>query len=243
MTGLELADSLASAVDSREGAWQFIRMFARTWLSPLTAQDGCGEDELVAAEQRLGEPLPAAVREAYALFGKRSDLTSNQDRLLSPEDVDLDYAEEALVFRVENQGAADWGVPLDQLDEPDPRVDIRLNLEDWYRESWEAWLPRFSLACVEIVLSESLSSPAHLGDSRQQVEDDAALLETRYVRLPLPEYPTSRTGAPGIRWYAGTDVLLRVDGGSHLRVRARTPAALDEVRRDLPGDWQTPGGA
>jgi hypothetical protein len=53
--------------------------FAGSWRSPLTERDGCGEDELAAAERRLGLRLPAAVREAYALFGKWPDLTSNQD--------------------------------------------------------------------------------------------------------------------------------------------------------------------
>src|SRR5215469_974335 len=143
LTGFEFAEALASAIDTRDGVWQWIRAFAGSWLSPLTERDGCGEDELAAAERRLGHRLPAAVREAYALFGKRPDMTSNQDRLLSPGDVDLDYTEEALVFRIENQGVAEWGIQLDHVDQPDPAVDIRMSMADWHSESWEAWLPRF----------------------------------------------------------------------------------------------------
>ena len=237
LTGFEFAEALGAAIETRRGVWEFIRTFAGAWLSPLTAVDGCDEDELAALERRLDIQLPAAVREAYALLGKRPDLTSNQDRLLGPDDIDLDYAEEAVIFRVENQGAADWGIALDQLGESDPRVDIRLNMADWHDEHWEAWLPRFSLACVEIVLSESLWSSAELGASRLLDPNDVKLLEELSTRLPLPEYPTSQTAAPGIRWFAATDVLLRDDSRLRLWARARTPTALDEVRSALPGDW------
>jgi hypothetical protein len=239
LTGHEFAGRLASAIGAREDTWQFIRDFAGGWLSPLTAGDGCSEDELAAVEQRLGVRLPAAIREAYALLGNRPDLTSNHDCLLSPEDIDVDYAEEALVFRAENQGAASWGVPLDQLDKADPPVAVRMHMADWHDESWDAWLPRFSLACVEIVLSESLHSATALRGLKRQMADDTRLLEERFALLPLPEYPTSHTAVPAIRWHAGLDVLLRDDQRVHLWARARTPTALEDVRRALPGDWQT----
>ena len=239
MTGLEFADRLASAIGTREDTWLFIRDFADGWLSPLGADDGCGEDELAAVEQRLGVRLPAAIREAYALLGKRPDLTSNHDCLLSPEEIDVDYTEEALIFRTENQGAASWGVPLDQLHEADPPVAIRMHMADWHDESWDAWLPRFSLACVEIVLSESLHSSTALRGFKRQTADDTRLLEERFAPLPLPEYPTSQTAVPPIRWYAGPDVLLRDDQRVHLWARARTPVALEDARHALPGDWQS----
>ncbi|NED52573.1 SMI1/KNR4 family protein, partial [Micromonospora aurantiaca] len=68
--------------------------------------DGTPETELAAAEKKLGVRLPAAVREAYMLFGRREDLHSNMQHLLAPADFYVDDREEALVFREENQGAA-----------------------------------------------------------------------------------------------------------------------------------------
>jgi hypothetical protein len=238
LTGAEFADRLGSAIGTRAGTWQFIRDFASGWLSPLVESDGCGEDRMAAVERRLGLRLPAAITEAYALLGNRHDMTSNQDCLLGPEEIDVDYAEEALVFREESKGAATWGVPLHQLDEADPPVAFRMHMADWHDESWDAWLPRFSLACVEIVLSESLHSAPALRACRRQTADDTRRLEERYPRLALPEYPTSQTAVPAVRWFAGQDVLLRDDQRQVLWARARTPAALEGVRLALPGDWQ-----
>jgi hypothetical protein len=131
-------------------------------------------------------------------------------------------------------------VPLDQLDEADPPVAVRFHMADWHDESWDAWLPRFSMACVEIVLWESLHAAGSPRAGKRQTPDDTRLLEERYARLALPDYPTSQTEVPAVRWYAGQDVLLRDDQRVQLWARARTADALDDVRRALPGDWQTP---
>lgn len=206
-------------------------------MSPLGQDDGCGEAELAAAEDRLGLRLPAALREAYGLFGRRADLTSNQDELLSPDELDVDEAGEVLVFRVENQACASWGVPLADVDAADPPVVMRLDLEDKQAESWDAWLDRFSLACVEMVLSESLFSDDELAGHRELTEQDVALVEQLYARLPMPEYPVSRT-VPGIRWFAGPDLVLREDGRQVLWVRGRTAESVEEVLHALPGEWE-----
>ncbi|WET76226.1 SMI1/KNR4 family protein [Amycolatopsis sp. QT-25] len=233
----DLVGEVARGVRDRAGAWRFIQGFAAHWMSPLGQDDGCGEAELTAAEDRLGLRLPAALREAYGLFGRRADLTSNQDELFSPDELDVDEAGEVLVFRVENQGAASWGVPLADLDAADPPVVMRPDLEDKQAESWDAWLDRFSLACVEVVLSESLFSDDELGGHRELTEQDVALLEQLYARLPMPEYPASQTG-PGIRWFAGPDLVLREDGRQVLWVRGRTAESFEEVLHALPGEWE-----
>lgn len=121
-----------------------------------------------------------------------------------------------LVFRVENQVSAYWGVPL-----ADPPMVMRMDLEDEYAEPWDAWLDRFSLACVEMVLSESLFGDDELGGHRALTERDVALLEQRYTRLPMPEYPVSQT-VPGIRRFADPDGVLREDSRQLLWVRGRT---------------------
>jgi hypothetical protein len=235
----DLVQELA-AVRTRQDVWGFIKAFTAAWASGLTADDGVGDDELDAAERRLGLRLPVAVREAYALFGRRDDLTSNQDQLLNPADMYVDGDGQALVFRDENQGAARWGVLMVDLDKPDPPVWIKLDLADKEAERWEAWLETFSSACVEIVLSESLFASDELADNRAQHTGDTGVLVERFARLALlPDYPTSQVSVPGVRWFAGADLILRDDQRMWLWVRARTASALDGLRVELPGDWMS----
>lgn len=218
-----------AGVGDRASAWRFIEGFAAAWAVPLTAADGWDDTVLDEAEARLGVPLPAAMREAYALFGRRDDLTRNQDELLEPKQLYLHDG--LLVFRDENQGAARWGADTSA---PDSRVMIRADLADEEAERWEPWLDRFSLACVEMVLSESLHADEELADYRETDEDDLEVLE-RYARLPIPEYPAGEV--PGTRWFAGPDVILREDQRAWLTVRARTVDALRTVCDDFGDGW------
>ncbi|MEV4332826.1 SMI1/KNR4 family protein [Streptomyces sp. NPDC049597] len=233
----DLVRSLAAAVDDRGAAWEFVRGFAADWTTePLGTGDGWSEGDLAAAEERLGLRLPAALREAYALLGRREDLTGNHDTLRAPQELEVDEAGEALVFRDENQGAARWGILLADLAQEDPAVRIRPDLADKSREKWEDWLARTSLAFVEIVLSESLHAPDDLVDVLDGLdEQDAEELEQHGVRLPFPPYPPGEE--PGTRWFLRDDVLLREDAGAWLMARGRTEKVLDAVREAIPGDW------
>ncbi|GLZ32768.1 hypothetical protein Lesp02_49560 [Lentzea sp. NBRC 105346] len=216
----------------RAGVWRLIEDFAAHWASPLTPGDGVDEAELTAAEERLCLRLPDAMRQAYRLFGRRDDLTDNQDVLLDLAGIGVDG--DVLVYRVENQGAAYWGVRLTDLDQADPPVVMRLDLVEKDAESWEPWLDRFSLACAEIVLSESLFADGPVNNAALA---DATALEQLFERLPVPEYPASRSG-PGTRWFAGPDVVLREDQRQRLWVRARTSEALARVLAELPCEWE-----
>jgi hypothetical protein len=161
----DLHEELAVGVRDAAGAWRFIRRFAAGYASPILAGDGCDDEELRAAEARLGFPLPASLREAYALIGKRHDLTRTQDRLLAPEQMRVDDAGQVLVFRLEDQNVAQWGVPLPAMSEPDPPVVFRLDSFRPAERAWQPFLGRVSLACVEMVLSEWMLSG---GDVRRQ---------------------------------------------------------------------------
>lgn len=230
----DLAASLAGGVEGRSGAWAFIQGFAAHWTgAALGSGDGWTEADLAAAEERLGLRLPAALREAYLLFGRRRDLTSNHDVLLGPAELYVDDAGEALVFRHENQGAASWGILIDGLRDDDPAVFIRPDLADKSAERWEHWLERLSLCFVEIVLSESLQADEGICDFLDPDDADLELLETDFVRLPFPAYPAGEE----IRWFLGRDVLLREDDGAAVLARGRTPQDLDRVRDLIPGDW------
>lgn len=218
--------------DRRHG-WDSVRALAAAFERSLADGDGVDPDELREAESRLGFALPAALREAYLLFGRRVDLTASQDQLLAPGRLHRD-PDGVLVFRVENQYCASWGVRLGAgaLDDPPALLNIG--------DGWEPYADRLSLALVEMALSESMSS-ARDGrtDNRSLGSVAQAELGVAFERLSLPDFPCwAVPDCPPVRWYAGPDVLLRDDAGEWLWVHGRTPAAVQAVRDRLPGGWE-----
>ncbi|MEU4092636.1 SMI1/KNR4 family protein [Streptomyces sp. NPDC026673] len=235
----DVSVELRGGVQTRFHAWHFVRWFADAWMDrPLRAEDGCPEEELAAAEADLGFGLPAALREGYGLFGRRDDLTRQQDPLVRPTGLYVDEAlNGVLIFRRENQDCAYWGIPLDEIEQEDPPVVV---------ESSEGWIPffdRMSSAWVELVLSESLFG-ADAEDLYNACELPDALmpnLRTRYARVDLPDHPmwASRDDSP-VRWYAAPGRLVRRDGiedQSWIHACGRTPADLETIRTELPGPW------
>ncbi|MER5494553.1 hypothetical protein [Streptomyces sp. NPDC002490] len=229
----------ATAAGRAGAIWDFIRSFAEDWARPLAPEDGCPEGELRERADRLGLALPAAVHEAYALFGRRDDLVRVQDRLLRPAQWEYDPETEVLIVRVENQYAVEWGVSLAGHGDPsDPPVFFRATDE----ETWLPFLDRFSLACAEMVLSESLFAPGAALDNRALDPVTTARVAELCTPLPLPGYPVWAVpeGEP-VRWFHRDGVLLRADGSDWLWARGRDAAALAAARADLPGEWLLDG--
>lgn len=219
-------------------AWRFIRRFAEAHATALVAADGYDAEMLRAAEERLGFALPAALRAVYALFGRRDDLTRSQDRLLAPEQVHVDDAGEVMVFRVEHQHVAQWGVPLSAVTGADPPVVFRLESISPAGRTWQPFLERVSLAGVEMMLSEWLLSGDTFADNRDLDAAAVAVLERRFRRLPFPGYPCwAVPGGGPVRWFEGHGAVLREDAGTWLWVRAASADGLAAVRRALPGMW------
>jgi hypothetical protein len=232
----DISRELASALADRTAAWRFITDYAAAWQEPIRGGDGYEDEDLDAAEAQLGVRLPAALWEAYRLFGRRRDLTNIQDQLLTPESIRV--REDGLVFRVENQSVMYWGLRLIDLGQPDPPVHMLDPHVPEGEQRWEPWLPTVSLTCVEMVLAETMFGNVGFLDNRELGTKDQAILDERFVRLALPPYPVSGT-LPAQHWWARPDVLAR-NTGDWLWVLARTEQALAEVRRELPGDWLMP---
>jgi hypothetical protein len=230
-----VAQSLAGVQDAGS-AFSFLEWFAREWLMPLRGGDGCTADEVAAAEERLGLRLPASLAAFYRLLGRRGDLTSHQDRLVVLNSLTVEDG--VLVYRIEAAGCASWGVRIADLGLADPPTVVYGDYESG--GSWRPFLDSFSLAAVEMVLSEAVM-PGHAEwyDCRKLDEADIVRLEQLYERLPFPEYPGwwRPEVESVIRWFGGPDVLLREDGRAWLWVLARSPASLARVRDALPGQW------
>ncbi|MFD6422263.1 SMI1/KNR4 family protein [Streptomyces sp. NPDC060198] len=235
----DVSVALRGGVRTRTHAWDFVRWFAHAWMGlPLKPEDGSTEAELASAEAELGFVLPAALREGYALFGRRSDMTRQQDPLLAATELHVDDAlGGVLVFRHENQGCALWAIPLAEIGQDDPPVLV---------ESHDGWIPfldRMSLAWVELVLSESLFGADHLRlyDACELPNALLPRLHERYARVDLPDHPMWASGSDSpVRWYAAPGRLVRRDGPydhAWIHARGRTAADLEAVREDLPGPW------
>lgn len=226
-TASDMSSRLLDALADRPSAWRFIASFAADWRSPLEPGDGHDTAELDAAEARLGVKLPAALREAYALFGRRDDLTRNQDELLTPSE--LNIYQGALVYQAENQGAAHWGILLSDLGNDDPATVMRADLADKSQERWEPWTERLSVALIDLVMSETAYYEADGLSDGAELDDD--------VLAAFHELPTVLPARHESSWYLGDDVLLHARGNWWLTVRARTAQALDAVRENHLVGW------
>ncbi len=234
--GFDAGAALRAGLGDRRQSWEFIRRFAAEWTAPLAAGDGVSRDSWLAAEQRIGVDLPAALREAYLLFGRRPDLTARQDRLVSPHELSFDDSGTAVVFRVENQYCAEWGVVAADLASADPPVYVR----DHSRGGWEPFLDRVSVACVEMVLSEVLLGAGKLGNACPLPDELITVVESAYEQMALPEYPLWTDDGITVRWFSAPGRLLRMDGrGPYcwLFVRGRTPADLESICTTIRGPW------
>jgi hypothetical protein len=232
------AQSLMGVRDAGS-AVAFIEWFAREWLTPVRDGDGCTAEEVAVAEERLGLRLPASLVAFYRLLGRRKDLTSIQDRLVPLRSLTVEHG--VLIYRIENQACAAWGVRVSDLGLADPPVVV-CGGPGGYRDGspWRPFLGSFSLAAVGVVLEEAiLPHGPGCHDNRELNEADVVRLEELYERLPFPDYPG--WWQPGnqsiIRWFGGPDVLLREDAGTWLWVLARSTASLARVRDALPGEW------
>lgn len=218
-----IAEALQKAVAApgdRPAAWHVAEVLAADWSErPLAPADGYADADLDAAAAGLGHPLPAALREALKLFGRRDDLTRNQDPLATPKD--LEIYEGALVFRTENQGACVWGVLLEDLHQDDPPTYLRADLADKSEEKWLPWTDRLSLALVEALITETI-----IGDGDDDEDQDL----TSSTWDPGDEAPEDigLTALPRIQpdwyktaWYVGDDLLAHVAEGAWITVRRR----------------------
>lgn len=228
-----IGQSLAGVRDA-ESAFAFIEWFAREWLTPIRDGDGCTAGEVAAVEERLGLRLPASLAAFYRLIGWRRDLTSGQDTLITLNSLTVEDG--ALIYRIEAEGIVTWGVRVSDLELADPPVVFGFG----DGSPWRPFLGSFSLAAVEMVLSEAVSSGAEgRQDNRQLGEADIIRLEEQYERLPFCDYPAWwQPDLPqALRWFSGPGVLLREDSRTWLWVFARNAASLAGVRDALPGKW------
>jgi len=236
--GFDVSRAVGAGLGDRRRVLEFIDGFAAAWTRPLALEDGYGEDVLQSVEEHLGVRLPPALREAYLLLGRRTDLTARQDPLLPLDRLRVDQAEGVIVFRRENQGCAEWGVAAaDPRDPEDPPVYVRQPGD----RPWETFATRMSLACVDMVLSEVLLGAEFMAMCDLSGAPAIAAAESAYQRVALPEYPLWYDTAVTSRWFAAPGKLLRMDGrgpSCWLIAAGLTHNDLKSICTPIPGEWQ-----
>lgn len=229
----DLAAEVAAAGLDREATWRFVARFARHWLgAPVDGESGVDEARIVEAEQRLGLSFPAAVRELYALAGRRRDMWSNQDELLSIGKV---YVEDGvLVVRHENQGVAIWGVRVEELHLPNPPVVVHVDRFEPSEQWWEPWTTSFTAAVLQWLVFESLWRDVSVSSFADDVDADGiADLLARGIPLGLPEQ--SPDGSAKARWLL-VDGVVVLEAGT-VMFSARSADAAAAFRDRYRAEW------
>lgn len=221
----ELAERPADALD----ALRLTLAFAEGWSGPLAPHDGVPLEEVRAAEDRLGIGVPAPLRDVLLHVGRRRSIVAAQDPLVQPQQWRLEE-DGLLPVRQEAQGCVLWAVPVHGGE--DPPVLVRDPGDP--RSSWQPYMDRLSEFLLESVVFEWSMSAEHAA-SRQIEDDEIPRLRTSYGTILSPH--RSWFGPGLIEWFAGEDVLLRLDAATWLWVAARTSEALRETTSRLGGDW------
>lgn len=159
------------------------RKFARRDLRP---GDGVDERDLIAAEERLGVRLPAALRVFYRAVGHAPDLARVHNRLLAPSEIAADGRH--LVFMEENQSVVSWGFRLADLAKEDPVVWQRNNTPpvEWFseRKRFSRFMEAmFSWYAGMGVWTESGGPPHGGGGSPSGLPLERASVEVEIVRV------------------------------------------------------------
>lgn len=203
--------------------WNLTQHFINAWWLPLRAQDQVSPAQIAAIEHRLELALPQALREWYALAGRRADFIGNQDFLVPIDQ--LTIKDNVLVFCIENQAVVDWGIHLEDIGQDDPPVVV-----DWTGEEqddpgqWRVCSPSVSAFFLTMVVEAILISSQFQG----RLEATPALIAA--VRRRYPQL--SLTTKPMHQYFGNPDTLIQLwqrknDDQTYMNAAMRSRRATD----------------
>jgi len=240
-----IPDLFASLPDDRAERLRRVAQLVEAWWSPLGPADGVPEDELCAAERRLGVRLPAALREAYALLGQRVEITTAFDRMVPPRRL---RRSNGVVVLWHLHDVFLWVVREGDLGLPDPPLFVREKVDG----AWQEYpaLPR-DPSVSRFFAWKALEQATEAGRYENTVfrvpETDAPdvldPLEAEVSRrFALLDFGTVAHPPPASRLYGGEDVLIIVGEGESFKVAASNLDAYRramETLRGVPARWGT----
>jgi hypothetical protein len=169
--------------------------------------------------------VPDALAQWYFTVGRVPELTSMQNRLLAPDDLEL--KDGVAILYVENQGCAFWGIPVEALSQDDPPVVLG-DAGDWRCEA-DA-LSKFALT---VGLSELCLSGRRFNCSGML---DAAARSALFAALPAAQVRP-------LQWPADREACLRVDAKTVVLLEAEFlfAAGLQDDVADYLAGCASPG--
>jgi hypothetical protein len=225
----------------------------------LKSGDGYSELELAEAEKRLGSPIPSTLREAYALFGKRSELIGVVDPLNNPEELYIErpgnlgnpHTMAFLIYQNESYGVWNCGVRMSDVSLKDPPTVFLNTCEDAIcMAEGVLWFDKMSTSIIEIVLSQLIvgrddDDPLYRSSLVQA--EQCSTPNRAFTKLNFPTYPIGRPPChPIVDWYADADSILRVTRALYsdesgpltlLEMRGQTEEAISAGLAKLPQSW------
>jgi len=93
---------------------------------------GFNDNEIEAAEKKWGI-LPGVLKDYYKQLGKHDRINKSQNYLREPKS--LYESGNYVIFYIENQGAAEWGIKIEDLCKEDPPVYCRLAADKYALET------------------------------------------------------------------------------------------------------------
>lgn len=213
-------DGLFGALPEQRGQhWDLLARFFTAWLGELGPSDGYAPESIRATEERLQLRLPSALREWYALAGRRKAVWCCQDHFLAPEELRIE--DDNLILCVEAQAVVKWGIPLSSLRQDDPPVFVSDQCD---RRQWIEETPTVSVFALAQMLLDTKFCEATRYTANGQANDEAlAAVVRRYQRLDFPDlhWPPHPT-----RLYGGCDLIIETDAETWFWVSARSPATF-----------------
>jgi hypothetical protein len=180
----ELSDPETRFVVLLDLADTFSRAPRRSWGYPAEEIELGRRLMPVVTKGTAGLSLPSALARWYATVGRLPELTSTQNRLSAPDD--LEVKEGLIVIYTENQHCTVWGIPLGALDQDDPPI-VFTERGGWHREANSV-----SSFALTVGLTELCIHGGRFGCSGWMDASAKAALSSALQRVPVAplQYPT-----------------------------------------------------
>ncbi len=214
-----------------EGYQKLYRHAFQTLGRRLKSEDQVREEELVAAERRLGIRLPKALADFYRTAGRADDYTSVFNRLLPPGELVVESGK--LVFLEENQAVVVWGTEAGANHSTDPPSFQATNAEPLV---WESVNEHCSIFLLVMLHWESAFAGAMPIASTAAVDgnlDKMLDLNWSFVGEVNGLRAYNRTGA--------AICFLRWEDEWRIFAGFTSEAGMHAIGSELGVAWETPG--
>ena len=174
--------------------WADVKAFVAQWAEPIAPGDGYPPELLDITEARLGRKLPAAMREMYELLALREDLTEQQNRVISPEELEIENG--YLVFWSENQCVCHWAVAESDLALDNPPVFMLTDSTGgiWKPEPGAEPVGLFTEAALLLIATEMMLAGEFCAISEAAETDTPEMLDLRKRSQPTPYSVLNKNG-------------------------------------------------